>query len=203
MLLFVGLGNPGPKHQGNRHNIGFMAVDRIVHRHGFGPWRQRFHGSVAEGRIGTEKVMALKPQTFMNRSGIAVGEAQSFFKIPPEDVVVFYDELDLAAGKLRVKTGGGAAGHNGIRSLDAHCPPDYRRVRMGIGHPGRDRVLSYVLDDFTADDHKWLDPLLDAVADHAGFLAARDDAGFMTKIALATKPPKPRADPAPAPTDGA
>lgn len=158
MRLFVGLGNPGGKYEQNRHNVGFMAVDRIAADHGFGPWRNKFQGAVAEGRLGTEKVLLLKPGTYMNKSGQSVGEAMRFFKLAPEDVTVFHDELDLAPGKCRVKTGGGLAGHNGLRSLDAHIGPAFQRVRLGIGHPGhKDRVSGWVLGDFAkAEQSGWL-----------------------------------------------
>jgi PTH1 family peptidyl-tRNA hydrolase len=192
MLLFVGLGNPGPEHARQRHNVGFMAVDRIMARHEFGPAKRRFHGLVAEGRVGGQKVLALKPMTFMNRSGISVAETASFYKIAPGHIVVFHDELDLVAGKVRAKTGGGAAGHNGLLSLDQHISPGYRRIRIGIGHPGeKSRVLDWVLRDFTSVDMAWLEPLLDAMADAAPMLARGDDPAFMTKVALLTRPPKP------------
>jgi PTH1 family peptidyl-tRNA hydrolase len=193
MLLLVGLGNPGARYQGNRHNIGFMAVDEIVRRHGFSAWKKRFQGEVAEGSLGSERVLALKPQTFMNESGRAVGEAARFFKLDLKDVVVLYDELDLAPGKVRVKTGGGSAGHNGIRSIDALLGADFRRVRLGIGHPGDKKlVLHYVLSDFDRELDGWLKPTLDAVADAAPLLAAGDDAKFMTRVALLTSPPPDR-----------
>ncbi len=196
MLLFVGLGNPGPKYAGNRHNIGFMAADEIVRRHSFGPWRRRFQGEVSEGVLASEKVLVLKPETYMNESGRAVGEAVRFYKLAATDVVVFHDELDLAPGKMRVKTGGGHAGHNGLRSIDAHIGPAYRRVRLGIGHPGdRDVVHYYVLSDFAKADRDWLLPLLDAVADAAPLLARNDDAGFATRVALLTRPPKAKTKP--------
>jgi len=194
MLLLVGLGNPGARYQGNRHNIGFMAADEIVRRHGFSPWKKRFQGEVAEGSLGSERALVLKPQTFMNESGRAVGEAARFFKLELKDVVVLYDELDLAPGKVRVKTGGGAAGHNGIRSIDAHLGPEFRRVRLGIGHPGDKKlVLHYVLSDFDELDG-WLKPTLDAVADAAPLLAENDDNKFMTRVALLTSPPPEKID---------
>ncbi len=190
MHLLVGLGNPGAGHAGNRHNIGFMAVDEIVRRHGFGPWRAKFQGRLSEGRLGGAKALALKPQTYMNNSGQSVGACVRFHGLSTGDVTVFYDDLDLAPGRLRVKTGGGHGGHNGLRSLDAHLDDkDYRRVRLGIGHPGdRDRVTGHVLSDFAKADRDWLAPLLDAVAGHAGLLAAGDASGFMNRIALATRP---------------
>jgi PTH1 family peptidyl-tRNA hydrolase len=189
MLLFVGLGNPGTEHARNRHNIGFMAVDEIVRRHSFGPFRSRYQGLVAEGQLAGEKVLALEPLTYMNRSGQSVAAAARFYKIATEDIVVFHDELDLAPGKVRVKRGGGAAGHNGLRSLSQHLGPDYRRVRLGIGHPGhKDRVHDYVLHDFAKGDGAWLDALLDAIAAEAPLLAEGDDSAFMSRIAMATAP---------------
>jgi PTH1 family peptidyl-tRNA hydrolase len=189
MLLFVGLGNPGAKYARNRHNIGFMAVDEIVRRHRFGPFRSRFRGLLAEGELAGRKVLALEPLTFMNRSGESVAAALRFYKIPAEDVVVFYDELDLAPGKVRVKQGGGSAGHNGIRSIDHHIGPSYRRVRLGIGHPGdKHRVHGYVLHDFAKADRVWLDAVLDAMATEAPLLAAGDDSSFMSRVALLTAP---------------
>jgi len=187
MLVIAGLGNPGAKYASNRHNIGFMAADEIVRRHSsFGPWQKKFNAEIAEGRIGDEKVLVIKPQTFMNNSGQAIGEALRFYKLGPADLVVLYDELDLAPGKLRIKTGGGSGGHNGIKSIDAHCGKDYRRVRLGIGHPGaKERVHGHVLGDFAKADRDWLDRLLTEVADQAALLVRGDDAGFMNKIALA------------------
>jgi PTH1 family peptidyl-tRNA hydrolase len=189
MLLWVGLGNPEPGMARHRHNIGFLALDVIARRHGFSPWRQRFKGHVAEGIIGGEKILALKPMTYMNASGESVQAAAAFFKIPPSDILVFHDELDLAPGKVRVKRGGGAAGHNGLRSMDQLLgTPDYWRVRLGIGHPGdKARVLGYVLGDFAKTDMDWLLPCLDAVADEAGLLAAGKAEEFMTRLALLTK----------------
>lgn len=187
MLVIAGLGNPGPQYAANRHNIGFMAADAIVRRHSsFGPWQKKFSAEISEGRLDGEKVIVIKPQTYMNNSGQAVGEALRFYKLDAGSLVVLYDELDLAPGKVRVKTGGGSGGHNGIRSLDAHCGKDYRRVRLGIGHPGhKDRVHGYVLGDFAKADAEWLDPLLDAIADNAGLLATGQDSSFMNRIALA------------------
>ena len=191
MRIIAGLGNPGPKYENNRHNVGFMAADAIARRHSFSPWSKKFQGLIAEGRLGGEKVLLVKPQTFMNLSGQAVGEAMRFHKLTPSELVVLYDELDLAPGKVRIKTGGGAGGHNGIRSLDAHCGKEYRRVRIGIGHPGvKEMVTHHVLGDFAKADRDWLEPLLDAVADNAGLLVAGDDNGFMNKISLAV-PGKP------------
>jgi PTH1 family peptidyl-tRNA hydrolase len=186
VLLWVGLGNPEPGMVRNRHNIGFMAVDVIAIRHGFTPWRQRFKGLVAEGTIGSEKILALKPQTYMNASGESVQAAASFYKVPVDAIVAFHDELDLVPGKVRVKRGGGAAGHNGLRSMDHMLgTPDYWRVRLGIGHPGsKDRVLGHVLGDFGKDDRDWLVTVLDAVADAAPLLAQSKPEDFMTKVAL-------------------
>ncbi|MFM8745734.1 MAG: aminoacyl-tRNA hydrolase [Aestuariivirga sp.] len=189
MHLIVGLGNPGSKYQGNRHNIGFMAVDAIVRRHGFSPWRKRFQGEASEGVLAGEKVLVLKPMTYMNESGRAAGEAMRFYDIDPAQLVVFYDELDLAPGKLRVKLGGGAAGHNGIRSLIAHCGPHFVRVRMGIGHPGdKALVQPHVLSDFAKADQAWLSPLLDAVADHLPLLVQGEEGSFQNKVHLALNP---------------
>ena len=197
MLLFAGLGNPGARHANNRHNVGFMAADAIHRRHSFSPWSKKFHAEIAEGRLGGDKVLLIKPQTFMNLSGQAVGEALRFYKIELGDLVVFYDELDLAPGKVRVKTGGGAGGHNGIRSIDGHCGQDYRRVRIGIGHPGiKEMVSPHVLSDFTKAEREWLEPLLGAIADNAELLVKRDDSGFMNKLSLAlpgAEKPKPAA----------
>ncbi len=192
MLLLVGLGNPGPSYRDNRHNVGFMAVDAIHGRWRLGPYRSKFHGDLADGVIDGEKVLILKPQTYMNESGRAVQAAMTFYKIAPADVVVLHDELDLAAGKLRVKKGGGHAGHNGLRSIQGHVGPDFRRVRIGVGHPGdKDKVVGHVLKDFSKEDRTWLEPLLDGIADGAGLLVKGDDAGFQNKVALAVKPPRP------------
>ncbi len=192
MLLWVGLGNPEPGMARQRHNIGFMAIDVIAHRHGFSPWRQRFKGLVAEGSVGGEKVLALKPMTYMNLSGEAVQAAAAFFKISPEQITAFHDELDLAPGKLRVKRGGGAAGHNGLRSMDRMLgTPDYWRVRLGIGHPGdKDRVTGHVLGDFAKADRDWLIAMLDGVAEAAPLLAQGKPEDFMTKVALLTQDAK-------------
>lgn len=184
MKLFVGLGNPGAQYERNRHNVGFMAVERIAAEHGFGAWKRRFQGFTSDGMIGGERVLLLKPDTFMNESGRSVGEAARFLKIPEADIVVLYDEIDLAPGKLKVKTGGGNAGHNGLRSISAHLGNDYVRVRIGVGHPGRkDLVAHYVLHDFSKSEHDWLDPLLDAIARSAGRLAADDQSRFMADVA--------------------
>jgi len=187
MLLWVGLGNPEPGMAKQRHNIGFMAIDVIARRHGFSPWRQRFKGLCADGMIAGKKILALKPMTYMNCSGESVQAASAFFKIEPEAITVFHDELDLAPGKIRVKRGGGAAGHNGLRSMDQHlASPDYWRVRLGIGHPGdKNRVTGYVLSDFMKEDLAWLLPCLDAVADEAALLADQKPEQFMTRVALA------------------
>jgi PTH1 family peptidyl-tRNA hydrolase len=184
MLLWVGLGNPEPGMARQRHNIGFMALDRIAERHGFGPWRPRFKGLLAEGRIGDTKVLALKPMTYMNDSGRSVQAALAFFKLEPQAITVFHDELDLVPGKVRVKQGGGAAGHNGLRSMDQMLgTPDYRRVRLGIGHPGhKDRVLGYVLGDFPPADRSWLLPFLDAIAERAPKLAENRPEEFMSGV---------------------
>ncbi len=191
MLLLVGLGNPGNKYADNRHNIGFMAVDEIVRRHDFAVARKRFQGLLCEGKLGGQKVLALKPQTFMNESGRSVGEAARFYKLSPDQIVVIHDELDLAPGKLRVKRGGGLAGHNGLRSLAAHIGKDFRRIRLGVGHPGdKGKVLSHVLRDFAKADDAWLDPLLAAMALAAPLLVRDDsDSAFASKVALILKPP--------------
>ena len=186
MRLFVGLGNPGSRYARNRHNIGFMAVEAVARTHGAAPWRRRFQGEATEATIGRERVLLLKPQTYMNESGRAVAEAQRFFKVELRDVVVFHDELDLPPAKLRVKTGGGNAGHNGLRSITAQCGNDYRRVRLGIGHPG-DKALvhAYVLNDFAKSEEPWVEDLCGACAEFAPLLAAGDDGGFQNKVHLA------------------
>ncbi len=188
-MLWVGLGNPEPGMAANRHNIGFMALDVIAARYGFTPWRRRFKGVTAEGIIAGEKILALKPLTYMNNSGELVQEATAFYKLPTEAITAFHDELDLAAGKVRVKKGGGAAGHNGLRSMDRMLgTPEYWRVRLGIGHPGsKERVLGHVLSNFGAEDRPWLISLLDAVAEAAELLAQGKPADFMTKVALHTQ----------------
>lgn len=187
MRVIAGLGNPGSKYAGNRHNIGFMAVDAIHRRHGFAGWSKKFKGEIAEGEIGGERVLLIKPQTFMNLSGESIGEAMRFYKLTPGDIVVLYDELDLPPGKVRVKVGGGHGGHNGIKSMDAHCGKDYRRVRLGIGHPGsKEQVHNHVLGDFAKADRTWLEPLLDTIADNADMLVRGEDSQFQNKIALAT-----------------
>lgn len=212
MHIFVGLGNPGPKYAGTRHNIGFMAVDRIAEDHGFAPWRAKFQGQLSEGRLGSEKVLLLKPETFMNLSGQSVGEAMRFYKLEPSDITVFHDELDLAPGKVRVKQGGGHAGHNGLRSLHGHIGEGYNRVRLGIGHPGRkDLVSHYVLHDFAKADQDWLDDVLRGVSDGASQLANGDTGKFLNAVSLRTNPPRsstskpkaeePKAPPPPEPED--
>lgn len=191
MKLIIGLGNPGAKYAQNRHNIGFMALDRIAADHGFAPWRGKFQGSMSEGRFGSDKVILLKPETFMNLSGQSVGEAMRFHKLDPADVIVFHDELDLAPGKVRVKTGGGHAGHNGLRSIHQHIGAEYDRVRMGIGHPGhKDAVAGYVLHDFAKADAEWLDDVLRGVSDGIGHLVAGAPDKFMNAIALRVAPPR-------------
>lgn len=191
MKLFVGLGNPGAGYSGNRHNIGFMAVDRIAADHGFGPWKKAFKGWVSDGRLGDTRVLLLKPDTFMNLSGQAVQAAMAFHKILPADVVVFHDELDLAPGKIRTKMGGGHAGHNGLRSIHGHIGDAYGRVRLGIGHPGhKDAVAGYVLHDFAKADADWLDDLMRGMSDGAALLAAGEDAKFLNAVALRMAPPR-------------
>ena len=213
MKLFVGLGNPGAKYAQNRHNIGFMALDRIAEDHGFAPWRSKFQGLVSEGRLGTEKVILLKPQTFMNLSGQSVGEAMRFYKLDSSDVVVFHDEIDLAPGKLRLKSGGGHAGHNGLRSIYQHIGPHYDRVRLGVGHPGhKDKVPGYVLSDFAKADQDWLDDQMRGISDGAAHLAQDEGPKFLNAVALRVAPPrssttpskpaaKPAAEPEPDPED--
>lgn len=196
MIIIAGLGNPGAQYRDNRHNIGFMAVDAIHRRHSFSPWAKKFKAEIAHGEIAGEKVLLIKPQTFMNLSGESVGEAMRFYKLGPGDIVAVHDELDLLPGKVRIKVGGGHGGHNGLKSLDAHCGKDYRRLRLGIGHPGdKDRVHGHVLGDFAKIDRIWLEPLLEAIADNAELLVKGDDGKLMNKLALATggkeEPPAP------------
>ena len=191
MKLIVGLGNPGPKYARNRHNIGYMAVDRIAADYGFGAWKSKFQGVISEGRLGGGKIVLLKPETFMNRSGQSVGEAMRFFKLEPQDVIVLHDEIDLAPAKVRVKEGGGHAGHNGLRSVHGHIGPEYVRVRLGVGHPGRkEAVPGYVLHDFAKADETWLDDILRGVSDGADHLASGDNGKFMNAVALRTAPPR-------------
>ena len=191
-LLIAGLGNPGEKYARHRHNVGFMVADAIAERYRFTPFRPRYHGAVAEGVLGTRKTLLLKPMTYMNESGYAVGAAMRYLKLPTSAVVVVHDELDLVPGKMRAKSGGSDAGHNGLRSVTSVIGPDYRRVRIGIGHPGSpDRVHPYVLHDFAKADREWLVPLIAAIVEAAPYLAADDDPGFMNKVALLIKPPKP------------
>ena len=192
MLLFVGLGNPGSKYENNRHNVGFMAVDEIVRRHNFLPAKKRWQALTHEGRLGGEKIIVVKPQTFMNESGRSVGEAMRFYKLTPAEIVVFYDELDLAFGKVKVKMGGGAAGHNGIRSMINHIGTDFTRVRLGIGHPGdKSRVHGHVLGDFAKAEQPELDKILDSVAREANHLADGDTPRFLSQIALTLSPQRP------------
>jgi PTH1 family peptidyl-tRNA hydrolase len=208
MKIWVGLGNPGAKYSRNRHNIGWMALDRIAQDHGFGPWRSKFQGAISEGRLGGEKIMLIKPETYMNRSGQSVLQAMQFFKSTPDDITVFHDELDLAPGKLRVKTGGGHAGHNGLRSLHGHIGQAYHRIRIGIGHPGQKNLVAhYVLADFAKSDADWLDNVIRGISDGAPALAMGDTGRFMNAVSLKTAPPrssKPKPDmaqtPRPAPT---
>jgi peptidyl-tRNA hydrolase, PTH1 family len=185
MRLFVGLGNPGSKHAGNRHNIGFMVIEAIARRHGFAPWRRRFQGETSEGSLDGERVVLLKPATYMNESGRAVNETASFFKLAQDAVTVFHDELELPSAKVRVKVGGGIAGHNGLRSISSHIGNDYRRVRLGIGHPGvKELVHGHVLSDFAKADRPWVEALCDAIADNAGLLAKDRDSTFQNKVHL-------------------
>ena len=187
MIIIAGLGNPGNQYAGNRHNIGFMAVDALRRLPSFTPWSRKFKSEISEGEIAGEKILLMKPLTFMNLSGESVGEAMRFYKLAPGDIIAIHDELDLPAGRARIKTGGGHGGHNGLKSLDAHCGKEYRRLRLGIGHPGdKDRVHGHVLGDFAKADKAWLDPLLDAIADNATMLVKGEDSQLMNKLALAT-----------------
>jgi len=186
MRLLVGLGNPGARYVGNRHNIGFMVLEAIARRHGIGPWRRRFQGVAAEGPLAGERVILLLPGTFMNDSGLAVAEAAHFYKIGAGDIVVFHDEIDLPPAKVRVKTGGGIAGHNGLRSISSHVGNDYRRVRIGVGHPGvKELVYNHVLSDFAKAERPWVEAVCDIIADNAGLIAKGDDASFQNKVHLA------------------
>lgn len=193
MRLIVGLGNPGPRYADNRHNIGFLAVDEIVRRYSFGPIRTKFHGAIAEGTIGTEKVVCLCPTTFMNDSGRAVQAAQQFYKLDTSDIIVIHDEIDLPLGKVRVKRGGGAGGHNGLRSIDAHIGPDYWRIRLGVGHPGvKEMVKNFVLMDFGKEERKLVDEINAVCAENLPLLLSADENKFMTKINLILNPPPPK-----------
>lgn len=186
MQLLVGLGNPGEKYRNNRHNVGFMAIDAIAGRHNFPPFRQKFAGLISEGSIAGERVLLLKPQTWMNNSGDSVQAVASFYKLDPEAITVIYDEIDLASGKVRIKRGGGNGGHNGLRSIDPQIGTNYRRVRLGVGHPGhKDMVMPHVLGDFSKAEMDWFGPLLDALAENAELLVERDDNGLMNKLAIA------------------
>ena len=188
MLLFVGLGNPGAGYAGNRHNIGFMAVNAIAKRHGIGPFRRRFQGVACEGPLGSERTLLLLPGTYMNESGRAVAEAAHFYKLGLSDIVVLHDEIELTPGKVRVKKGGGNAGHNGLRSITASIGNDYRRVRIGVGHPGhKDLVHAYVLNDFAKDERPWVEALCGVIADNAELLAKNQDASFQNKVHLAMR----------------
>lgn len=193
MRLLVGLGNPGSDYAKNRHNIGFMAVDNIVYRHSFAPFRSKFQGQLCEGKIAGQKVLILKPTTYMNESGKAVQAAMAFYKLPLEDIIVFHDEMDLAAGKIRMKTGGGHAGHNGIRSIQSHIGAGFQRVRLGVGHPGdKEKVVGHVLKDFSKADQQWLDKMIEAIGESADLLIKGEDSGFMSKISLVLNPPRPK-----------
>jgi PTH1 family peptidyl-tRNA hydrolase len=189
MKLIVGLGNPGAKYARHRHNIGFMALDRIAEDHAFSPWKSKHQGSISEGRFGSDRAVLLKPETFMNLSGQSVQAAMQFFKLEPADVIVLHDEIDLAPGKVKHKVGGGHAGHNGLRSIHAHIGPEYARVRLGVGHPGhKDRVSGYVLHDFAKADEAWLQDVLHGVSDGAPWLAAGDPAKFMNAVGMRLSP---------------
>jgi peptidyl-tRNA hydrolase, PTH1 family len=216
MLLIAGLGNPGAEYAGHRHNVGFMTVDAIHRRHGFGPWRRRFHGEVSEGTLSGEKALLLKPLTYMNESGRAVGEAMRFYKLAPADVLVIHDEVDLPPGKVRMKAGGGTAGHNGLRSIGAAIGSEFRRLRIGVGHPGvKEMVPHHVLRDFAKADRAWLVPLIDAIADNAPLLAEGKDNTFANRLhellggeekkpkAKPAREPQPKADATPAPEPSA
>ena len=192
-LLIAGLGNPGAEYARNRHNAGFMAVDTIHESYKFGPWKARFQGAISEGTINRRKVYLLKPGTYMNESGNSIGPAARFFKIPTDAIVVMHDEIDLAAGKLKAKTGGGDAGHNGLRSITATLGPDYRRVRIGVGkHADKGRAIGHVLGNFSKADEQWLVPILNAIAEATPLLVKDDDVGFMNKVVLLTNLPKPK-----------
>ncbi len=194
-LLIAGLGNPGAQYARNRHNVGFMAVDTIHESYDFGPWRSKFQGQISEGKLGRRKTILLKPMTYMNESGSSVGPALRFLKLLPSSLVVLHDEIDLAAGKLKAKTGGGDAGHNGLRSITATLGPDYHRVRIGVGHPGKERVHGHVLANFSKADEDWLVPMLSAIAEAAPHFAQNDMIGFMNKVALILNPPEHKPKP--------
>jgi PTH1 family peptidyl-tRNA hydrolase len=196
MHLVVGLGNPGPKYAHNRHNIGFLALDEIAARHGFGPWRGKFQGEAADGNVAGHKVLGLKPLTYMNNSGQAVGEAARFYKLEPGRVIVIYDEIDLALGRIRVKTGGGHGGHNGVRDIIAHLGPDFVRVRLGVGHPGRKELVhGHVLSDFGKSEWPAMQTLIDAVAAELPTLLGEDASAFMSRVSQTMLPPKPKPSP--------
>ena len=193
MRLFVGLGNPGSDYAKNRHNIGFMAVDEIVHRHSFAPFRSKFQGQLCEGKIAGQKILILKPTTYMNESGKAVQAVMAFYKLRIQDIIVFHDEMDLVAGKIRMKTGGGHAGHNGVRSIQSHIGSGFQRVRLGVGHPGdKEKVVGHVLKDFSKADQQWLDKMIEAIGENADLLIKGEDSGFMSKVSLALNPPRPK-----------
>jgi PTH1 family peptidyl-tRNA hydrolase len=193
MILLAGLGNPGAKYSNNRHNVGFMVVDEIARQYGLSSWRKRFQAEIAEGRIEGQKVLIMKPTTYMNESGRAIGEAARFYDLPLDDIIVFHDELDLPAGKMRIKTGGGHAGNNGIRSIKAHLGDDFHRVRIGVGHPGeKQNVTRHVLKDFSKSDGQWLNDMIDAIARNVPMLLDKDFSSFQNKIHLATAPIPPR-----------
>ena len=202
MHLIVGLGNPGDKYSRNRHNIGFLAVEEIARRHAFPPFREKFKGLISEGTIAGEKVLILKPQTWMNSSGESIEAAQQFYKLAPADITVIYDEIDLVPGKSRIKRGGGNGGHNGLRSIDPRIGTDYRRVRLGVGHPGhKDAVMPHVLGDFSKADREWLEPLLTTLADNANLLITGDDNTLMNKLAIAVQGDAADRDQRPQPAD--
>lgn len=193
MKLFVGLGNPGTKYERNRHNVGFLMLDRLADDYATTPWKRKFQGLIADASLGGERALFIKPQTYMNESGRSVGEAARFLKIPTEDIIVLYDEIDLAPGKLKVKTGGGNAGHNGLKSLSAHIGNDYVRVRIGVGHPGdRAQVANYVLSDFSKADRTWLDPMIDEISRAAHHLAKGDPSHFLNDVMKALAPEQPK-----------
>jgi PTH1 family peptidyl-tRNA hydrolase len=200
MQLFIGLGNPDAKYAKNRHNIGFMAIDALAEAYSFDPFKVKYHGLLAEGRIGTEKVLLLKPQTFMNKSGVSVSEAANFYKLDGSDILVFYDELDLQPGRLRMRRGGGFAGHNGLKSINAHMGADFRRARLGIGHPGdKAKVSGHVLGDFAKAEADWLNTFLAALCDHAPLAASGDDATYQTRVVEAMRDHLQAEAPTPAP----